>query len=326
MAINIPLQRVGGLLAGGLLALFLLSLLAGAGGLSAAPAEVWALRAWRGAAALLVGAACAVSARLLQDLSGNPVAEPGLLGVHAAAALALVCALCFLHWRNPLALLLASLGGSLLALLALGALLPALQARQRSAHSLILAGVALSASCGGLASLIMLRQADGLDQYRQWVLGSLALVQADMLLAAGALLGAVLCLMLLCAPYFSLLHLGHSRALTAGAHPARLRLHALLCCSLAAAGAVALAGPLGFCGMLGVWLAQGVQTRWLPGCSARLRLGLCAACGAALLLLCDCAARLLAAPYESPLGVLCALPGALVLLWRLQARPPGAAA
>lgn len=273
------------------------------------------LRWLRSLAALLVGAALGVAGLIMQQITRNNLAEPGLLGVNAGAALGVVIALSLFAIESSLAYLVAAFIG------ALAGKLCVLAIAQRQAQSrlpanppmrLLLAGVALAASFQGLSAALLLHQANGLDQYRFWVLGSLAGVNWPMLHWASPVILLALLASLLMARPMAALYLGDDQARSLGHQPARIRLLLIIFTSLLTASAVALAGPVAFLGLLAPFLARIL----LRGAGRMPHLLLLAAlCGASLMLLADIAARMVAMPFETPLSSMTACLGAPVLMW-----------
>lgn len=258
--------------------------------------------------ALLVGAALAVSGALLQSLTRNPIADPGVLGVNSGSALAVVIGIAFLGaHRLSDYLLLALLGGLLAALLvhAISTIGPG----GSTPLSLALAGVATSAAMSSLVSAIMLPRAQGLEAFRFWQVGSLGrgTWSAIMTIAPLLVLGAFLVLLL--ARPLDLLALGDEAATGLGVRVGATKAGAGFAAVLLAASVTALAGPISFVGlMVPHALRPFTGARHLP------LLGLSALGGAALLLFADVAGRVLIAPSEIPVGVVTAFIGAPILV------------
>ncbi|WP_081905418.1 FecCD family ABC transporter permease [Janthinobacterium agaricidamnosum] len=314
-------------------ALALASLLAGAGDLEPARALAFvlgdagaradgqvrmvllSLRLPRMAAALLVGAALGLAGMLMQTVTRNPLAEPGLLGVNAGAALGVVVGIAWAGAENgPAYLLWAGLG----ALLGNACVLAVAQTGRHAAAPLrlVLAGVALGATFIGISSAILLSQPAGYDQYRFWVLGSLAGITPDMVLwTAPVVLAGGACALLLVRPLSALL-LGDDMARSLGHRPLPVRLGVAASVTLLTGSAVALAGPIGFLGLLAPYLARFLvrQAGLAPQLLAAAWLG------AALLLAADLAARLAVQPFETPISVMTALAGAPLLIWLARSK------
>lgn len=290
------------LLAAGLMLLLALSLTLG---LDSA-ALMLELRLPRLLGALLVGAALGAAGLLMQTMTRNPLAEPGLLGVNSGAALGVVAGMAWggaVAGPGYLAWALAGAAAGSLAVLAVAHLLPG------GALRLILAGLAIGATFHGASSAILLSAPSGYDQYRFWVLGSLAGVTLDMVRWAAAPLALALAAAMLIARPLSALMLGEDLARTLGQRPAMLRLGVALVTTVLTGSAVALAGPVAFLGLLAPHLARAMKTTSLAHA-----LILSAAVGAGLLVLADMGARLVAHPFEAPLSVLTALAGAPLLV------------
>ncbi len=255
------------------------------------------------------GAGLALSGALLQGLTRNPLADPGLLGVSQGAALAVV-ALIVLTPAAPFGLRLPVAFGGALAAAAL------VQALGRGAGlRLILSGIGLSALLAALISALLthggLREA---ETALGWMAGSLhaaTLPQAE-LMALILLALAPLCALL--APALGVLRLGEEVARALGLPLLRARRLVLLVAVLAAAAPVALVGPLGFIGLIAPHLVARLSR------SPAQHLWLSALSGAALLALADLAGRSLG-PVQVPAGLITSILGAPVFLWLLIRRP-----
>lgn len=262
---------------------------------------------------LLVGASLGVGGAVAQLLTRNPLADPGLLGVSAGAALGIVLGT-FVLGVTALApqLLLATLGASAAAFAVL--LLGNAAQVARTPQGLALVGVALSAVLGSVGSTVVLLDVQTLDEYRFWLVGSLAGRGSSTLttvlppIAVGGVLAWV------SARSLDALTLGDDAAQALGVRLARARLLAGSAVILLTGAAVAAAGPLAFVGLAVPHAARslaGARTAWLLLFSAGL--------GASLLVLADVLGRVVLRPNELPAGVVVAILGAplaLVLLRR----------
>jgi iron complex transport system permease protein len=296
-----------------LLVLMLVSLLVGAAGLGV-PARIilLQLRLPRTMLAVLTGGALGLSGAVLQGGLRNPLADPGLLGVAGCAVLGAVIAF-YWGWAAhfTLALPLAGLLGAGLGCL----LLLAMSARAASGPSLILAGVALSALAAALLALVLSLAPNpfALAELTAWLMGGFA--QADLRQAALAappvFLGTAIMLRL--GRRLDGLALGEDVAASLGVPaPATLRL-AALGTALAVGAACAVAGGIGFVGLVVPHLLRPLLGERPGALLLPSLLG-----GAALVLAADIAARLLPLllplSAEPPVGVLTALLGAPVLV------------
>jgi iron complex transport system permease protein len=192
------------------------------------PAEVlWQVRAPRVATALMVGAALGLSGAVMQGLLRNPLADPGVLGVSASAALAAAAAIVLGAAAVPGAVEVSALIGALLA----GGLLILFSARVRSPEALILFGVAVSSFAGAATALIFNLSPSPIAtaEVMSWLLGSVQNRSwIDVIWVTPAVLVAALFLAALAAPGLRMLSLGEETARTSGLPMGRLRLLALL--------------------------------------------------------------------------------------------------
>lgn len=277
------------------------------------PAEVlWHVRAPRVATALMVGAALGLSGAVMQGLLRNPLADPGVLGVSAAAALAAATAIVLGAAALPGVVEVSALIGAGGA----GGLLILFSSRVRSPEALILFGVAVSSFAGAATALIFNLSPSPIAtaEVMSWLLGSVqnrswidvAWVTPAVLVAAA--LAAV------AAPGLRMLSLGEETARTSGLPMARLRLMALLATALATGAAVAVAGVIGFVGLAAPHLVRSA-VRGDPG---RLLLP-SALAGGLMLVVADLLARMTPTDQELKLGVFTALVGAplfALIAWR----------
>ncbi|GAC1305216.1 MAG: iron ABC transporter permease [Vulcanimicrobiaceae bacterium] len=284
-------------------------------GLGDATAIVWTLRLPRVASAALVGASLALSGVLLQGLLRNPLVDPFLTGVSAGAGAAIAVAVA-VGLAAPLVPAIGFVAGLATAVLV------ALLARRGTgidAERLILAGVSLSALFGAIVTLVVLRIGrEGGDAVLAWLAGSLAARGWSDLAATVPYAALGVAFAVLAAPSLNALRLGTSVARSVGVDLARTQWLVLAAATLLAAVAVALAGIVGFVGLIVPHLA-----RRIVGTDARALLAGAALIGAGLVPLADALARSLAPPTEIPLGVLLAFVGVPTFLF-LYLRPSDA--
>ncbi|MDF3933550.1 FecCD family ABC transporter permease [Pseudomonas citronellolis] len=268
---------------------------------------VGTLRLARTELALLVGVALGAAGLLLQAVTRNPLAEPGLLGVSAGSAFAVTLAINLGASAAGLNLTVASLGalGGCLLVLAVSRL----RGVGDDPVRLVLAGVAFSGLLTALGSLILLWDQRTADEVRFWVVGSLAGRPLDTLRWSlpGLLLGLAVALPLI--RPLAALALGERVASGLGHHPQTVRLACLLAVALLVGTANAAAGPIAFLGLIVPYIA-----RRLVGSDIRRGFALCLLLGPCVLLLADIIARLLVRPYEMPVGVVTAFVGAPILI------------
>ena len=274
--------------------------------------------------ALAIGASLAQTGVVLQALFRNPLAEQSLLGISGGAALTAACWLVLLpllglsgHWLAQLGLPAAATLGALLA----AALVMRLSRRNgvTDVATLLLAGISINALAGaGIALLQTLASDAALRDLTVWFYGSLGRAGWNEIAIGLPLLLAIALWLPMEARALDALLLGEAEALHLGVRIEPLKRRLLLLVALAAATAVALAGIIGFIGLIVPHLL-----RMLIGPGHRLLLPAAGLMGATLLVLADTAARTVLAPLEIPVGVLTALLGVplfLVLLRRGEAR------
>lgn len=274
---------------------------------------LWNVRLPRVALALLVGASLGCAGALMQGVFGNPLAEPGVIGISAGAAVGAVAsiALGLTFFGNWTITVFAFIAGLITVLLVYTL---SRSGGRTEVVTLILTGIAVNAFAGALIGLfIFFADNAQITQITFWQLGSLSQATWPKVLAVlpCALAG------LLIAPFSSrkldLLALGERPARHLGVDVERLRIVLVLVVALLTAAAVAVAGIISFVGLLVPHLlrmANGPGHRFLVPGSA---LG-----GALVLVAGDLAARTVAAPAELPLGVLTALFGSPFFFWLLR--------
>ncbi|MFT8656837.1 MAG: iron ABC transporter permease [Acetobacter papayae] len=275
------------------------------------------IRAPRAVMALLTGAALAASGAVMQGMFRNPLADPGLTGVSSGAALgaALVIVLgnagagagFVAHWAVP--------AGGITGALASTVVLYLFAARGgvSSPTLIILAGVALSAFAGALTGILVFRANDtALRDLTFWTMGSLSGaawpqigVLLPVLLPAAFIMGRI-------AGGLNVLLLGDEDAALTGCSVGRIRRLAMLCVALACGPIVSFVGVIGFVGVVVPHLV-----RLVSGPDHRILLPASALLGAALLLVADTLARVIAIPSDVPVGVVTAAIGAPVFVWQL---------
>ena len=277
-------------------------------------AILWGIRLPRVILAALVGAALALAGAAVQGLFRNPLADPGLIGVSAGAAVGAV--VCFLFgwqglWGGWLLPLMAFVG-SLLSVLLLRAFNTGFEAGGTA--KLILAGVALNALLGSVLGFVLYSASDSaLRSMTFWTLGGCGGanwlqngVLAVFFVAGAVVLGRH-------ARALDALQLGEVQAADLGVSIHRVRGEIIVASALLVGAATAFAGVIGFIGLVAPHMARlllGGLHRWiLPGAVLL---------GATLLVVADLGARTLVAPAELAVGILTAAAGAPFFLWLLR--------
>jgi cobalamin transport system permease protein len=279
----------------------------------------WHIRLPRVLLALAAGGALAAAGLGFQTLFRNPLAEPYTLGVASGAALGAVLAIELgisgLVLGLPAAAVGSLTGAGLVSLLILG-----LAARRRlTTATLLLAGIAVSLTCSALILFVQYR-ADFDESFRmvRWMMGGMAVVgYREVLWLAPWVVAGVGALMLLRWD-LDLLLTGEELAASRGVDLSRVRWLVLAAASAMVGALVAVAGPIGFVGLI----VPHVLRRWL-GHDHLVLLPACALGGGAFLALCDLVGRTVVAPAELPVGVVTALLGGPFFLWLLLSRRSG---
>ena len=278
-----------------------------------AEAIFWQLRLPRVLLALLAGAGLAVSGLAFQTLFRNELAEPYTLGIATGAALGAVLSLRLEEMGVLLGMPLVSLASFVGAIGATALVVGLAWRRQGSTATLLLAGIAVSLSCSALI-LFLQYLSDSTQTFRmvRWMMGGLSVVgYGEVLWTAPWVLGGAAVLLALRWD-LNLLLTGEELAASRGVDLVRLRLRVLGVSSLMIGALVAVAGPIGFVGLM----VPHMLRRWV----GHDHLFLAPACllgGGAFLTVCDVAARTVMAPAELPVGVLTALLGGPFFLWLL---------
>lgn len=257
---------------------------------------------------LFAGAALGLASALMQALTRNPLADPGILGVNAGASFAVVAGMAFFGATGGRELLAFAFAGALLTTL-LVYLIGIWGSPRLDPARFVLGGVAVGAVMMGFSSGITLLDAGLFDRVRFWNAGSLDVRDlARVLLAAPAIVaGSTLAFVL--APQLNALGMGDELAVSLGARPRLARTLAVLAITLLCGASTAVAGPIGFVGlMIPHWARRlvGTDQRWLLPC--------CALLAPTLLLAADIAGRVLVAG-ELRVSIVTAFVGAPVLIW-----------
>lgn len=277
---------------------------------------VWSIRLPRALAAFLVGASLGLSGAALQGLLRNPLAEPGVLGVSATASLAATFSIYYgFVALNPWILPLAAIFGALAAtaLLALAAI------RTRSVVTLILIGVGLSSFAGALMSLLMNLAPNpfSLSDMINWMLGSVANRSFDEIRLALPFMIAGGFILLATGRGLSALTLGEEAASGIGLNLRNQRIFTVLGAGLATGASVALAGAIGFVGIVAPHLI-----RPFVGHDPARSLIPSALLAGFILVIADIGVRIIPTDNELKLGVVAALLGAPFFVWIAMQRRP----
>ncbi|GHA89056.1 FecCD family ABC transporter permease [Streptomyces chryseus] len=261
---------------------------------------------------VLVGVALGLSGAVMQGLTRNPLAEPGILGVNAGAAAAVVSAISFFGitsltgyvWfsfvgAGVVSVLVYVLGGS----------------RGATPVRLALAGTAATAALYGYVNAVQLMDSAALEQIRFWTVGSLASADMEIIGKVWPFIAAGVVLALLIARPLNAMEMGDDTARALGAHLTRTRVLAMVAVTLLCGAATAACGPIVFIGLMVPHLV-----RTLTGPDMRWILPYAAVLAPVLLLGSDVIGRVVARPSELQVGIVTALVGGPVFIHLVRRR------
>lgn len=256
---------------------------------------------------LAVGAALGISGALIQALTRNPLADPGILGVNAGSSFAVTVAVGLLGISDIRGYMWFAYAGALVVtimVLALGS-----TRRGQSPVVMVLAGVCIGAILGGATSTLTMANPDAFDQMRGWRAGSILGRPLEIVWPVLPFMGAALVLALITSRSLNAVALGDELAASQGVRLARTRMLTVAAITLLAGGATAIAGPIGFIGLMVPHVA-----RWIVGPDQRWIFGYSVLLAPSLLLASDIFGRVVTAPSEIPVGIVTAFVGAPVLI------------
>ncbi|GII91630.1 FecCD family ABC transporter permease [Sinosporangium siamense] len=267
------------------------------------------LRMPRTLGGLALGAALGMSGAVMQGLTRNPIADPGILGVHAGAAFGVVLAI---HLFGIL-----GFHGHMLFAFA-GAVVVSVVVWMAGSSGrggatpvkVALAGAAITAFVGSATTLVLYADEVAFDEFRFWTIGSLSGTKATTLVSALPFLIAGTLLALILTRGLNGLAMGEDMARSLGLRVHNVRVLSAVAVVLLSGTAVAVAGPIGFIGLTVPHLARfaaGQDYRWIVPYSALM--------GAVLLLGADVIGRVIASPAEVQVGAVTAAIGAPLFIW-----------
>lgn len=260
--------------------------------------------------AILIGAALALSGAVMQAITRNPIAEPGILGISNGASLAVVVGIAFFGLSNAYGQMLFAIVGAAVAAVFVYAV-GSLGRGGATPLKLALAGAATTAALASLISAVMLPRVDLLQTFQSWQIGGVGGAEWPRIaITAPALaVGALICIA--CSRGMNSLALGDDMAAGLGENVFRTRLLSAVGAVILAGAATAIAGPIGFVGLIVPHVCRlliGTDHRWLLPFSA--------VTGAALLLAADIVGRVIAPSQEEiQVGIITALIGAPFFIW-----------
>ncbi|NUP45001.1 MAG: iron ABC transporter permease [Streptomyces sp.] len=278
------------------------------GGTSDNAQVVRSLRVPRTVIGVMVGVALAVAGTVLQGITRNPIAEPGILGISQGASLGVVCAIAFFGVHTLKGYVWFAFAGAALAAVCVYAVASSGRGGA-SPVKLALAGAAMNAFIASVVSAIVTTNARVLDEFRFWDVGSLGGRDATIAGQTWPFLAAGLLLVLAMARGLDALALGDDVARGLGRNVALLRMAGTVGATVLTGVAVAAAGPIAFTGLAVPHIARalvGTGHRWLLPMAALL--------GPVMILTSDVIGRIVFPPSEVPVSVMTALAGVPFLI------------
>lgn len=260
--------------------------------------------------ALIIGANIAISGAILQAVMGNPLADPGLTGVTSGAAVFVLIIMLVMPEYTQFVPLAAFVGGILAA-----AIVYMLAWRRNgiSPITIILAGVAVNAMCGGGVGYLSIMFSDRLPSALQWLNGSLAAKgnQALLMVLPYSIIGWIASIFAI--RKTNVIRMGDQVAMNLGENVNRIRILLSILAVFLAAVSVAAVGMIGFVGLIVPHMA-----RFLVGSNYKYLMPMSMALGALVLLIADTGGRTLFSPMEIPAGILMAVIGGPYFLYLMR--------
>ncbi|MGR6432662.1 FecCD family ABC transporter permease [Rhizobium sp. PAMB 3174] len=255
--------------------------------------------------AITVGLALGLAGTLMQAISENPLADPGLMGVNSGAAFFVVAGLLVMPGTTMAMIPYLAFAGAIVA----AGIVLLNSGTDPNPVRLVLSGVMVAALFSALTSVLLILDQQGLETLRRWLVGSLAFDTADARRETlpFLVLGGVIAVVNI--PALNLHRLGAQSAMLMGLHVGRLRLTCLLAIVLLAGSSVAIAGPIGFVGLVAPHIA-----RILFGGDNRLLVPSAPLVGALLVVMGDIASRTAVRPLEINTGIVTALIGGPIFI------------
>lgn len=269
---------------------------------------IWELRIPRTVVGLVVGPALGLAGALIQAFTRNPLADPGILGVNAGAGFFVTIAIGLFGITGALGYVwFALLGAGVVTVVVY--LIGSIGRGGASPVQMTLAGVALSAVLGGFASGISLKNPQVFDSMRFWGAGSLAGRSLDVVAAIGPLILIGVVMALLVARPLNALAMGDDAGKSLGVSVVGTRVVTVVAVTVMAGGATALAGPIGFVGLMVPHIV-----RWFVGPDQRWIMAYTLVISPILLLVSDIVARVVLPSGELRVGLVTAVVGAPILI------------
>lgn len=256
----------------------------------------------------MCGAALGVSGALMQSVTRNPIADPSILGVNTGASLFVVCGIAFFNISSTSEYIWLAIAGAMLTAIFVFSI-GSMGASGTTPLKLVLAGAATSAILSSLVVAVMIPRSNVMDQFRFWQVGSVGAGTWDSIQLFAPFLIIGLIVAIIVAPALNAMALGDEVATGLGVNTTTIRIFASFAGVILCGAATAVAGPIGFIGLLATHLV-----RLVIGPDIRFIVPLSALMGAIILMFSDVVGRLIGSPGEVEVGVLTAFIGAPILI------------
>ena len=258
---------------------------------------------------ILAGSALGVSGALMQAITRNPVADPSILGVNTGASLMVVIGIAYLNISSGIKLIgLSFFGAILTALFVYG--IASFGFGGASSLKLVLSGAAVSTALASLVNTIMLPDSQVMKEFRFWQVGSIGGATWDDIRLVFPFVAIGIILSLACASPLNAMALGDEMAVSLGVKVVMVRAFAAFAGVMLCAVITAIAGPVGFVGLMLPHLIRQILDN-----DMRIILPFSAIGGAGLLVISDVIGRILGRPGELEVGIITAILGAPVFIW-----------
>ncbi len=258
---------------------------------------------------VLAGSALGVSGALMQAITRNPVADPSILGVNIGASLMVVIGIAYLNISSGIKLIgLSFFGAILTALFVYG--IASYGFGGASSLKLVLSGAAVSTALASLVNTIMLPDSQVMKEFRFWQVGSISGATWEDIRLVLPFVAIGIILSLACASPLNAMALGDEMAVSLGVKVGVVRAFAAFAGVMLCAVITAIAGPVGFVGLMLPHLIRQILDN-----DMRIILPFSAIGGAGLLVISDVIGRILGRPGELEVGIITAILGAPVFIW-----------
>ncbi|NMD39051.1 MAG: iron ABC transporter permease [Christensenellaceae bacterium] len=257
---------------------------------------------------LMTGAALGLAGVLMQSITRNPIADPSILGVNSGAAFFVVCGIAFFNISTAYEyIVLAMLGAAVTAVFVYG--IGSVGRGGATPIKLALAGTAAATALSSLTSIIMMPKDRVMDSFRFWQIGSVSGANYEKIIVFIPFLLAGIVFSILLSSHLNILALGDDKATGLGIKPVQIRLFSAIAGVFLCGAATALAGPIGFVGLMVPHMMRLLFTN-----DMRVLVPMSALGGAIYLTFSDIIGRILGGIGELEVGIVTAILGGPIFI------------